>query len=151
MAYVPGYAPAIFVSYSHSNDRDGWVTEMKSKLAGGLAALPEDVDFWFDADGLQTGDRFKQEIQEKLSNTRVLIAVLSPAYLKSQFCMEEELDWFQNSFGRESIQHLKVPLEEDQIVPLPEAHFLRLHDQTSSPLRGAALQEALNPEIWSIR
>ena len=151
MAYVPGYEADIFVSYSHTNDRDGWVTELKSKLASGLADLSEDVDVWFDADRLQTGDRFKQEIQEKLSNTRVLIAVLSPAYLKSRFCMEEELTWFQNSFGREIIQYLKVPLEEDQIVPLPEAHFLRLHDRGNSPLRGAALQEALNPEIWSIR
>jgi hypothetical protein len=109
------------------------------------------VDVWFDADGIQSGDCFKQEIQERISNTRVLIAVLSPAYLKSQFCIEEELDWFQNSFGREIIQYLKVPLEEDQIVPVPNAHSLKLHDQRSSPLRGVALQEALNPEIWSIR
>ena len=50
MAYVPGYAADIFVSYSHSNDRDGWVTELKSKLASGLADLSEDVDVWFDAD-----------------------------------------------------------------------------------------------------
>src|SRR5262249_6100181 len=28
---------------------------------------------------------------------------------------------------------------------------LTLHDISNSPLRGAALQEALNPEIWSIR
>jgi hypothetical protein len=126
------------------------VTELKSKLASGLADLSEDVDVWFDAERLQTGDRFKQEIQNKLGNTRVLIAVLSPAYLKSQFCMEEELDWFQNSFGREIIQYLKVPLEEDQSVPLPDAHFLKLHDEKSA-LRGAALQEALHPEIWSIR
>ena len=151
MAYVPGYAADIFVSYSHSTDRDGWVTELKSKLASGLADLSEDVEVWFDADRLQTGDRFKQEIQEKLSNTRVLIAVLSPAYLKSHFCMEEELDWFQNSFGREIIQYLKVPLEEDQNVPRPDAHYLRLHDEKSSPLRGEALQKALNAEIWSIR
>jgi hypothetical protein len=151
MAYVPGYAADIFVSYSHSNDRDGWVTELKSKLASGLADLSEDVDVWFDADRLQTGDRFKQEIQEKLSNTRVLIAVLSPAYLRSQFCMEEELAWFQNSFGREIIQYLKVPLEEDQVVPLPDSHFLTLHDRGNSPLRGEALKTALNEEISSIR
>jgi hypothetical protein len=151
MAYVPGYAADIFVSYSHSNDRDGWVTEVKSKLASGLADLSEDVDVWFDADRLQTGDHFKQEIHEKLSNTRVLIAVLSPAYLKSQFCMEEEMDLFLNSFGREILQYLKVPLEEDQAVPRPDLHFLKLHDQKGSPLRGAALQEALNPEIGSIR
>jgi len=151
MAYVPGYAADIFVSYSHSNDRDGWVTELKSKLASGLADLSEDVDVWFDTDRLETGDRFKQEIQDKLSNTRILVAVLSPAYLKSQFCMEEELTWFQDSFGREIIQYLKVPLEEDQTPPLPDAHLLVLHDPRRSPLHGAALQEALNPEIWSIR
>ena len=151
MAYVPGYAADIFVSYSHSNDRDGWVTELKSKLASGLADLSEDVDVWFDSDRLQTGDYFKKQIQDKLSNTRIFVAVLSPAYLKSTFCMEEELTWFQDSFGREIIQYLKVPLEEDQTPPLPDAHFLKLHDPERSPLRGAALQEALNPEIWSIR
>jgi hypothetical protein len=76
---------------------------------------------------------------------------LSPAYLKSQFCRWEELDWFQNSFGREILQYQRVPLEKDQDVPLPDAHFLTLHDQKGSPLRGAAMQKALNPEIWSIR
>lgn len=151
MAYVPGYAADIFVSYSHSNNRDGWVTELKSKLASGLADLSEDVDVWFDADRLQAGDHFKREIHEKLANTRILLAVLSPAYLKSQFCMDEELDWFQESFGREIIQYLKVPLEEDQAPPLQHAHFVKLHDAERSPLRGAALQEVLNPEIWSIR
>jgi hypothetical protein len=126
MAYVPGYAADIFVSYSHSNDRDGWVTELKSKLASGLADVSEDVDVWFDTDRLRAGDRFRQEIHDKLSNTRILVAVLSPAYLKSQFCMEEELDWFQDSFGREIIQYQKVPLEGDQIPPLPEAHYVKL-------------------------
>jgi hypothetical protein len=151
MAYVPGYAADIFVSYSHSNDRDGWVTELKSKLASGLTDLSDEVDVWFDADRLQTGDRFKQEIQDKLSNTRILVAVVSPAYLKSEFCMEEELAWFQDSFGREIIQYLKVPLEEDQTAPLPDVHFLALHGADGSPFRGAALQEALNSEVSSIR
>jgi hypothetical protein len=151
MAYVPGYAADIFVSYSHSNDRDGWVTELKSKLASGLTEVSEDVDIWFDADRLQTGDRFKQEIHEKLSNTRILVAVLSPAYLRSEFCMEEELAWFQDSFGREIIQYFKVPLQEDQTAPLEDAHFLPLHDPDGSPLRGTALQEAVNSEISSIR
>lgn len=151
MAYVPGYAADIFVSYSHSNNRDGWVTELKSSLARGLEDLSEDVDVWFDTDRLKTGDIFKPEIHGKLSNTRILVAVLSPAYLNSQFCMEEELAWFQNSFGREIIQYLKVPLEDDQTAPLSDAHFMVLHDKQSTPLHGAALQEALNPEIWSIR
>jgi hypothetical protein len=85
--------------------------DWKPRLASRLALLPAPhatlmqripvivpiVNVWFDTDRLRTGDRFRKEIQDTLSNTRILVAVLSPAYLKSQFCMEEELDWFQNS------------------------------------------------------
>ena len=139
MAYVPGYAADIFVSYSHANNLDGWVTDLKSMLAGGLAEFSKDVEVWFDTDRLTTGDCFKQEIQDELSNTRILLAVLSPAYLESEFCIEKELDWFRDSFGREIIQYLKVPLREGQVPPKPDAHLIALHGPQGSPLRGAAI------------
>ena len=87
MAYVPGYAADLFVSYAHRNNHDGWVTELKSRLAGSLADLSADVDLWFDADRLRTGDTFKQEIRDKLSDTMMMVSVVSPAYLQSEFCM----------------------------------------------------------------
>ena len=107
MAYVPGYAADLFISYAHRNNQDGWVTELKSRLAGSLADLSADVDIWFDADRLRTGDTFKQEIRDKLSDTMMMVSILSPAYLQSEFCMAEELDWFRDNFGREIIQLLR--------------------------------------------
>lgn len=151
MAYVPGYAADLFISYAHRNNQDGWVTELKSRLAGSLADLSADVDIWFDADRLRTGDTFKQEIREKLSDTMIMVSILSPAYLQSEFCMAEELDWFRDNFGREIIQLLQVPLAEDQEVPLPEAIFEVMHDAQGVALRGDALQPAINRLAWTIR
>lgn len=151
MAYVPGYAADLFISYAHRNNQDGWVTELKSRLAGSLADLSADVDIWFDADRLRTGDIFKQEIREKLSDTMIMVSILSPAYLQSEFCMAEELDWFRDNFGREIIQLLQVPLAEDQEVPLQQAIFEVMHDAQGVVLRGDDLQPAINRLAWSIR
>lgn len=151
MAYVPGYAADLFISYAHRNNQDGWVTELKSRLAGSLADLSADVDIWFDADRLRTGDIFKQEIREKLSDTMIMVSILSPAYLQSEFCMAEELDWFRDNFGREVIQLVQVPLAEDQEVPLQQAIFEVMHDAQGVVLRGDDLQPAINRLAWTIR
>ena len=151
MAYVPGYAADLFISYAHRNNQDGWITELKSRLAGSLADLSADVDIWFDADRLRTGDAFKQEIRDKLSDTMIMVSILSPAYLQSEFCMVEELDWFRDNFGREIIQLLQVPLAEDQDVPLPDALFEVMHDAQGVAMSGDALQAAINKLAWTIR
>jgi hypothetical protein len=151
MAYVPGYAADLFISYAHRNNHDGWVTELKSRLAGSLADLSADVDIWFDADRLRTGDTFKQEIRDKLSDTMMMVSIVSPAYVQSEFCMAEELDWFRDNFGREIIQLLPVPLAQDQSVPLPESLFEVMYDSEGVALRGEALQPAINKLAWTIR
>jgi len=153
MAYVPGYSADVFISYAHLDDRDGWVTRLKGKLAGRLTSdLAGESEIWFDADRLRTGDIFKQEIRNKLGDTLMLLAVVSPSYLKSQFCREEELDWFLDRFGREVIQLLKVPLAPDQGPPLPGVHYEVLYDEgTGVALTGKSLDVKLNGIIWNIR
>ena len=152
MAYVPGYTGDVFFSYAHLDNGDGWVTEVKSKLAARLTAdLAGEAEVWFDADRLRTGDVFKPEIHEKINNTLMLVAVISPAFLNSQFCMEEELNLFLDHLGREVIQLIKVPLALGQSPPLPNAIYEELFDNDSgSPLRGA-LDLRLEPIIWTIR
>lgn len=153
MAYVPGYTGDVFVSYAHLDNGDGWVTEVKSKLAARLKAdLAGEPEVWFDADRLRTGDVFKPEIYEKINNTLMLVAVISPAFLNSQFWMEEELNLFLDQLGREVIQLVKVPLAFGQAPPLPDAIYEELFDNDSgSPLRGSALDLRLDKIIWTIR
>src|SRR5436305_2486160 len=153
MAYAPGYTGDVFISYAHRDDADGWVTEVKSKIASRLTAdLAGEPEIWFDADRLRTGDIFKQEIHQKLSNTLILLSIVSPSYLQSEFCIERELNHFLNELGREVFQLQKVRLVEDTELPLPDSFYEVLFDEkTDTPLRGEQLDTKLNTIISTLR
>ena len=152
MAYVPGCSADVFISYAHDDNWDGWVTRLKDKLTEKLNPfLAGRAEVWFDKRRLQTGDYFKDEIQEKLRNTPVFVAVVSPSYLDSEFCVLHELNWFQDQRGKDIFQLLKVPLDEDQDVPLPETQYTVLHDATDGhPLAGEPLDKALDTVVAAI-
>jgi hypothetical protein len=60
---------------------------------------------------LWTASVFKDEIQQKLKDISIFVAVVSPSYLESEFSIIHKLEWFQNRGGKETIQLLKVPLD----------------------------------------
>jgi hypothetical protein len=153
MAYVPGYTGDLFISYSHRDDSDGWVTDVKSKIATRLISdLAGEPEIWFDADRLTNGDIFKQDIHDKLRNTLILVAIISPNFLKSEFCNLEELNPFLDEFGREVIQLQKVRLSDGDTPPLPDAIHEVLFDQSNdTPFAGAELDRRLNKVISTIR
>src|SRR3954452_17313209 len=129
MSYVPGCSTDVFISYAHDDNRDGWVLRLKEKLTEKLnPCLAGQVEVWFD-DRIRPGEYFREEIQQKLQNTPVFVAIISPSYLYSEFCMVHELEWFQNHGGRDIFQLVKTPLEEGQQVPLPDAAYDLLHDE----------------------
>jgi hypothetical protein len=113
---------------------DGWVTRLKKKLTEKLNPfLARSAEVWFD-DRIEPGVYFKVEIQQKLKDTPIFVAVVSPSYLDSEFCIIDELGWFQDQGGTEIIRLLKVPLEAGQEVPLPETHYKILHDEKDGHL-----------------
>jgi hypothetical protein len=162
MPYVPGCTADVFISYAHRDNQDGWVTRLKKRLIEKLNPfLAGRAEVWFD-DHLEHGVHLKHETQQKLKETPIFVAVVSPSYLASEFSMIHELDWFQNQGGREIIQLLKVPLEAGQEVPLPEAHYVVLYDEKDGHvLDGEPLDQMLDRvvaamtkrlrEFWDLR
>ena len=150
MAFVPGYSTDIFISYAHRDDQDDWVTRLKDKFAAKLSELGPDAEVWFDANRLRTGDVFKEAIRDKLSNAMMLVAVVSPNYVNSQFCIEEELEYFIEKFGREVIQLVKIPLLEGQDPPVPELQHEKLFDE-KGVLSGKALDSRLSKVFTDVR
>ena len=70
MSYVPGCSADVFISYAHHDNRDGWVTRLKEKLAEKLNPfLAGRAEVWFD-DRIAPGTYFQQEIQQKLKPDR---------------------------------------------------------------------------------
>jgi hypothetical protein len=151
MAYIPGCSADVFISYAHRDNLDGWVTGLKKKLTDKLTPfLAGRAEVWFD-DRLRPGVYFREEIQQKLKDTPIFVAVVSPSYLESEFSIVDELEWFQNQGGKDIIQLLKVPLEKGQEVPLPDSEYEILHDpQDGHLLDGEALEKILDKVVAAI-
>ena len=89
----------LFISYAHidnqalSPDQRGWIDEFHRCLEIRLQQLlGEKPEIWRDPK-LQGNDYVQEEIVSRFSEVAILVSVLSPRYVKSEWCMKE-LDGF---------------------------------------------------------
>ena len=76
----------IFVSYSHKD------SVMMSKLKTHLSPLSrtDNVDIWYDGK-ISAGSELSDEIFENLKQSEIILLLISPAYVESNFCYEKEM------------------------------------------------------------
>jgi hypothetical protein len=93
--YLPGYSADIFISYSHNDDlpfgEEGsrWVTEFHRNLDIRVRAyLGRAAAIWRDPK-LAGSDIFSDEIAIQLRGSGLLVSVVSPSYLRSDWCTRE--------------------------------------------------------------
>lgn len=85
----------LFISYAHIDnqslipDQEGWISTFHKALAIRLSQIrgvPPQI--WRDRK-LQGNDYFSDAIIETLANAGLLVSILSPRYLKSEWCLRE--------------------------------------------------------------
>jgi len=93
--YLPGFAADVFISYSHIDDlpfgEEGsrWVTEFHRNLDIRVRAyLGRAATIWRDRK-LGGADAFSEEIAAQLRGTGILVSVLTPSYIRSEWCHRE--------------------------------------------------------------
>jgi hypothetical protein len=131
MAFVPEYEHDIFVSYAHVDDQSfidaatgqerssGWVATLVRHLKNELAqkvGRADAVSIWFDAHNLRGNHPLNDEIAARLERTALLIAILSPGYIASDWCQQEARLFASagDDRGRRVFVVEKAPLEGDQ-------------------------------------
>ena len=84
-----------FISYAHidnkplSAEQQGWVTRFHDTLGVLLSQqLGEDARIWRDQK-LDGSDVFDDEIETQLARTAILVSILTPRYVKSEWCRRE--------------------------------------------------------------
>src|SRR5437868_3136081 len=87
--------PDVLISYPHLSNRDddsgynGWVAKFHRRLNDRLTQfLGRDARIWRD-NKLSVGADFSAEIKARLKEARVLLCVLAPGYVHSDWCMTE--------------------------------------------------------------
>ena len=85
----------LFVSYAHVDDLptpgddQGWVTRFHKYLETYLSqSIGEQARVWRD-DRLRGNDIFANEIVKQFPNTAILLSILSPRYIESEWCLKE--------------------------------------------------------------
>ncbi len=95
-----------FISYSHKDE------DNLKLLHRHLAQLKRDnlIDAWTD-EKILAGDNLNNEISSSLNNAQLFIALLSPDYISSSYCYEEEFKTAQAMQGLGKLTIVPVVLE----------------------------------------
>ena len=111
MAYIPGYAYDIFISYAHVDNetvfgqRDGWIEQFYKNLNILLAkrmGRMDTIKIWWDSKKLDGSRLFDKSIEDGIRNSALMLSILSPGYLASEYC-KSELELFYKKAQQESI------------------------------------------------
>lgn len=111
MAYTPGYTYDIFISYAHLDNlkvfhqAQGWIEEFYAELDILLSrriGKANAVKFWWDNKKLDGSMVFDTFIDESIQQSAIMISLVSPAYLQSEYCLRE-LKLFYNKAQKEAI------------------------------------------------
>ncbi len=149
MAQVQPYEHDIFISYAHIDDtplmagEEGWVSEFHKSLEALVKQiLGEELDVWRDPK-LQGNDFFGDTLVEAVPKAAVLVSIVSPRYLKSEWCLRE-LERFTSGAGGERIENksrifkvVKTPIERsNEPAPLDQLlgyEFFKIDDVSGRP------------------
>ena len=118
----------VFISYAHLDNTPilderskGWVDKLHFTLNARLQQyLGRKINIWRDNKLERGGDFFDASIEEQLTNSAILVSVISPSYLDSEWCMKELIRFLDLMKGEEKekprvFKAVKLPVNRDQL------------------------------------
>ena len=160
MGLVSGYDNDVFISYSHIDNQPfgdpggGWVEIFHEHLQNFVNVhIGRRTQVWRDK-RLTGAEIFSDEIEQQLRSSAVLVSVISPAYLRSEWCNRELVGFTKAAQDRGSlrvgnlqrvVKVLRLPVERSALPPLLDevlgAQFYRV-DPASERARDLLLDPA---------
>jgi F-box protein 11 len=113
--------PAAFMSYAHSDDKHGHLTQFRERLSDEVRVqIGEEFLIFQDRKDLQWGENWKERIKESIDEVTFLIPIITPSFFKSPAC-RRELQRFlerEEKLGRKDIvlpiYYVDCPLLNDK-------------------------------------
>ena len=126
------FAKDLFISYAHLDNKpltpeqQGWISRFHATLEALLSMrLGQTAKIWRD-DKLQGNDVFAKEIVEQFGQTAVLVSVLTPRYLNSDWCTREVREFCERAEQSGGVvvdnqarvfKVLKTPVDTQESLP----------------------------------
>lgn len=114
----------LFISYSRRDDKQGQVRALKEQIEADYRSFAkEDLRCFFDTEDIATMDDWRHRILEGLRDSNLLLLVLSPAYLKSDYCEWEIVEFLKYEHSRSVGGQGVTPVYFVEIPGLDEPGF----------------------------
>jgi hypothetical protein len=117
----------IFISYTHKDNLSltdeelGWVDRFHRAIQVRLTQLlGRESAVFYDSAVMSGSDRLTPKIQAEVRDSKVLISIVSPGYLRSDWC-NAELELFANGSGHDDASNAKLDTKSRiiKVVKLP--------------------------------
>src|SRR4051812_13535122 len=123
----------VFISYAHLDNKpltaaegEGWVSRLHASLSDFLSTrMGRQAEIWRDRK-LQGNDIFAEEIVAQLPKAAVLVAVLTPCYVNSEWCRKEAGTFCETALQTAGLvvdnksrvfKIIKTPVESQDALP----------------------------------
>ena len=119
-------SPDAFLSYAHVDDEQGRLTDIKRRLEAEVRIQTgEGFTIFQDSEDILEGEHWRRVIRESIDGSTLLIAIVTPSYLKSDSCKEELIQFLEldQRVGR-----------DDLILPVIYVEPPALGDDEDDPL-----------------
>ena len=115
----------LFVSYARrDNTEGGRVTELVERIAADYRQFSgEELRYFFDVHDIHGMDDWRHTILEGLKQSQLFLLVLSPAYLKSEYCEWEIVEYLKYESARAVLGEGIAPIYFVTIPGLDEPGF----------------------------
>src|SRR5271166_643381 len=127
----------VFISYAHIDNepltanQQGWITRFHATLSAMLSMrLGRKAEIWRDIK-LSGNDIFADEIIQQFPKTALLISVLTPRYVESEWCTREVKEFCKTAETTGGIlvdnksrvlKVIKIPFDNSELIKKMEAH-----------------------------
>ncbi len=128
-----------FCSYAHDDNDDRWVERFAEELEKTCRKLTgQKPRIFIDRESLMTSDIWEKKIHSALEGSRVLIAFISPSYIRSEWCQRE---WMLFALKEAQLRQEKLLASEQGLVfplllfPLDRGRFNEIEAEFSSAVK----------------
>ena len=159
MGLVSGYHNDVFISYSHldnqpfGDSRGGWVDIFHEQLQNFVNVhVGRRTTVWRDR-RLTGAEVFSDEIEQQLRSSAVLISVMSPGYLQSDWCNRGLVGFIKAAQDRgnlrvgnlqRAVKVLRRPVERSVLPPVLDdvlgSQFYRVDPASGAPVISCSIQ-----------
>ena len=116
----------IFISYARRDNQQGRVTELKQQLEADYRAFTNtELRCFFDLEDIKGMDDWRHRLLEGLRQSQLLLLVLSPGYLDSEYCEWEIVEYLKYEHSRAAQGQGVAPIYFVEIPGLDTPDFMQ--------------------------